>query len=88
MPRHNGGLREETIIRGSIDLSAAGPRRGGCAFGRGQPSFFCERRIFSTRMFSSWREVDEKRGILARDEERHLGRKVSSISFPFVFTSV
>lgn len=37
---------------------------------------------------SSWREVDEKRGILARDEERHLGRKVSSISFPFVFTSV
>lgn len=49
---------------------------------------FCERRIFSTRIFSSWREVDEKRGILARDEERHLGRKVSSISFPFVFTSV
>lgn len=96
MPHHNGGLhlaclREETIIRGSICLrlgrgegdALLDPRTTTDPFRRPLPNgeYFPRERII----------VDEKRGgadFGARRRRGKLGRKVSSISFPFLFTSV
>lgn len=96
MPHHNGGLhlaclREETIIRGSICLrlgrgegdALLDPRTTTDPFRRPLPNgeYFPRERII----------VDEKRGgadFGARRRRGKLGRRVSSISFPFLFTSV
>lgn len=97
MPHHNGGLhlaclREETIIRGSICLrlgrgegdALLDPRTTTDPFRRPLPNgeYFPRERII----------VDEKRGGAdfgaRRRRGQKLGRKVSSISFPFLFTSV